>query len=215
VIKAILFDLDGVVINSEHLYEKVERLMFDQYGIVISEKEQKGLKGTTEEDFYNYIEERFHPNWDRKKLIKEGRELLTELFSRDVKCMPGFFSLIDRFHGRYRLGLVTSTRRQLLEQIFQVVPIEGLFQEIISANDISHGKPHPEPYLEMMKRLHVTPDEVIVIEDSIHGITSAKASGAICIALEGSFSREELHSADHVVESLNEINDILIQNLVK
>jgi len=214
-IKAILFDMDGVVIDSEHLYEKAENNLFASYGISISDEELKELKGTTEADFYNRLEKRHRPHWDRQKVINKGRKLLLELFARDLKFMPGFTSLMNRIQGRYLTGLVTSTQRHLFEKICRILPLGDMFQEIVCADDILNGKPHPEPYLIMMKRLQVFPKEVVAIEDSLHGIASAKASGALCIALEDSFSQDELQAADKVVKSLDEIHGNLIEALAR
>ena len=214
-IEVILFDMDGVIIDSEPLYLKAERLMLGKYGIVMSEEEKKSIKGITEKAFFTYIEERFNPGWDREKLMKEGREFLLFLFSRELKFVQGFLPLMDRFHGLFLMGLVTSTTRQLIEEIFRILPFKQMFKEIVCADDISNSKPHPEPYLTMMNRLHVEPDIVMVIEDSLHGVMSAKAAGARCIALEGSFTRDELHMADWVVKSLDEIDINLIQKIVK
>ncbi|MFQ6673579.1 MAG: HAD family hydrolase [Fidelibacterota bacterium] len=212
-IRAILFDLDGVVIDSEPLYEAVEKQLFEQYGISMPEGDQKIFKGTTEIRFYDLVEEMYHPDWDRQQVMREGRKLLLDLFARELRFVPGFLSLMDRLHGRYLTGLVTSTPRYLLEEVRDLLPVETYFPEMICADDISAGKPHPEPYLTMMKRLSVSPAETVVIEDSLHGITSATASGAVCVALATSFSREELQQADKVVGSLDEIDEGFVDAL--
>lgn len=212
-IKAILFDMDGVVIDSEPLYEKAGNVLFERYGISIPPEEQKDLKGVTELEFYRRIEARYRPGWDREQVIKEGQALVRKILRSELELMPGVTSLIDRLKKSYFIGLVTSTPKHLVDDICRIVPFKDMFQEIVSADDISNGKPHPEPYLTMMQRLRVDPEEVVVVEDSLHGITSAKASGALCIALASSFEREELKAADAVVESLDEIDDTLLRAL--
>ncbi len=205
--------MDGVVIDSEPLYEKVEKLLFKQYGISIPHKDQKDLKGTTEAEFYDRVEKRYKPNWNRAEVVTESRRLLVKLFVSDLEFMPGFTALADRLTGHYLLGLVTSTTKRFFRQISRVLPIKDIFDEIICADDILNGKPHPEPYLTMMERLQVIPEEVVVVEDSVHGIESARRSGAICVALASSFSRNELEEADTVINSLDEINDDFIRHL--
>lgn len=212
-IKAILFDMDGVVIDSEPLYEKVERKLLGQYGISIPPEDQKYFKGSTEMQFYDLVEKKYGPQWNRQEVVKKGRRLLKEVFSREVTFVPGFVSLMERIGNRYLAGLVTSTPRLLFEEVRKTLSLERFFKEVICADDISNGKPHPEPYQTMMKRLSVSPEETLVIEDSLHGIASAKASGATCVALASSFSRRELRQADAVIESLDEIDDNLLSDL--
>ena len=214
-IKAVLFDLDGVVIDSEPLYEQVEGQLLKQYGISIGHEHQEIFKGITETAFYDLLEKKYRPNWDRKQVVSQGRRLLLELFATELRFVPGFVSLIDRIEGRYLTGLVTSTPRQTFDEISRILPIKKYFEAIICADDILDGKPHPEPYLSMAKLLSVSPEETLVIEDSVHGIRSARDAGAVCVALATSFSRDQLREAHKVVESLDEIDDHLIRDLGK
>lgn len=212
-IKAVLFDLDGVVIDSEPLYEKVEMELLVPHGIVLSEQDQRELKGTTEPGFYDFIEAKYHPRWDRRQVVKRGRQLLLEVFSRELNFVPGFIDLMDRISGRYRTALVTSTPKWLVDAVAEMLPVEQFFSDMLCADDISNGKPHPEPYLTMMNRLGVQPEETVIIEDSLHGITSATRSGAFCVALTGSFSVDYLQKAHMVVESLGQIDTALIDEV--
>ncbi|MFQ6674784.1 MAG: HAD family hydrolase [Fidelibacterota bacterium] len=214
-IKAVLFDLDGVVIDSEPLYEKVEMDLLAPYGISLSDRDQRDLKGTTEQGFYALIESRYRPGWNRDEVIRKGRRLLLEVFSRELTFVPGFVALMDRITGRFRTAVVTSTPKWLVDAIRGMLPLDRFFSDILCADDISNGKPHPEPYLTMMARLRVRPQETVIIEDSLHGVTSAVRSGAFCIALAGSFSVDELQEAHRVVESRSQIDRHLIDGLAR
>ncbi|MFQ6615518.1 MAG: HAD family hydrolase [Fidelibacterota bacterium] len=212
-IQALLFDLDGVVIDSEPLYERVELDLLRPYDIFLSGKDQRELKGTTEPGFYDFVERKYQPDWDRLQVVKRGRQLLREVFSRELTFVPGFVELMERIGGYYRTALVTSTPRWLVDAIAKTLPLEKFFSDILCADDISNGKPHPEPYLTMMTRLGISPGETVILEDSLNGVTSAIQSGAFCIALVGSFPAEDLREAHRSVDSLDQIDRSLIESL--
>ncbi|MBN1945222.1 MAG: HAD family phosphatase [Bradymonadales bacterium] len=213
---AVLFDLDGVVIDSEPLYVQAEQRLFARYGIGVAKEDWQQFKGLSQEAFFDLIERRYRPDWNRAEVEEVGGELLREVFTRGLGYMPGFLPLARRLDGRYLLGLVTSSSREVFRFVSGLLPeLPAIFPHILCGDEVRQTKPHPEPYLTMMARLGVQPEWTVVVEDSINGLVSARASGAVCVALAGSAPLEDLAMAHLTVHSLDEITGELLDDLLE
>lgn len=208
-IKAIVFDFDGVVIDSEPLYEKAERKLFEEYNIHVPDEDWKHLKGISEEEFFEHVRKKYGASAPLQELRKRVRELLLNEFSHGLKYMDGFREFMSEICVKHKVGLVTSTSWSVIKWIFENTTIENHFEYIVTAEDVNMRKPHPEPYLEVFKKMGVAPDEVIVIEDSIHGVNSAVAAGATTIGFTSSLSEEDLSAAHYFADSFFDIKKIL------
>ncbi|HPC36017.1 MAG TPA: HAD family phosphatase [Candidatus Marinimicrobia bacterium] len=180
-IRAIIFDFDGVVVDTEPLYLAAQRRLFKQYGIKVPDEDWKYFRGTTEHDFYQLVMTRYQVKTDVQELIEDGRRLIKEEFSKGIDYFPGFRDFWQSINGRYRTGLVTSTSASFLEWIFRNTPVRNNFDLTITADDVRQAKPHPEPYLKAFAGLRVRPEESVIIEDSLNGIQAAITSGAVTI----------------------------------
>lgn len=212
-IKAVLFDMDGVVVDSEPLYQKAEERLFQEYGVTIPADDWKLFRGITEERFYQLLRERYGITEPAETLREKGRRHVMAAFSADLEYKEGFLELYRRLKGRYRLGLVTSTPGDMLNWMDKQLDLKRHFQEVIHGGMTANSKPHPEPYLEMMRRLEVAPEESVVVEDSINGLTAALAAGAWTVALTGSVPAEDMPPAHAVVHSLGEISPAFLEGL--
>lgn len=201
--------MDGVVIDSEKLYSLSEKNLLLQYNVVFDESDWNYIKGCTESQFYDLVYRKFKPDIKRELLISQGRTMLKKNFTEKLEYMQGFQSLHSELKQKYSLGLVTSTSPDLVDHINKVLLIKEKFQVIITANDTKKHKPDPEPYIKAIEKLELKPRQCIVIEDSIQGILSGKASGCKVIALEGSFRKKYLSDADYIISSLSDIQNIL------
>lgn len=214
-IRAVIFDLDGVVVDSEPLYQQAEERLFKEYGVAIPQDDWKLFRGCSEERFYQLARERYGLTAPLETLRDQGRRYVLAVFDADLDYKAGFLELHRRLAGRYRLGLVTSTPGDIFDWMENRLGLRRYFQEVLYGGMTANSKPHPEPYLEMMRRLDVTPAETVVVEDSIHGLTSALASGAGTIALTGSVPVEDMPRAHAVVNSLGEITAALLEGLIQ
>ena len=129
--------------------------------------------------------------------------------------MPGFHSLHKLVTQHYSIGLVTASPRHNLNWLQTLINLDELFEHIISGDEAEKNKPHPEPYLIMMEKLGVKPENVVIIEDSLHGIQAALASGARVIAKTGSVHESELSIAHRIVAHLDEITYNMIEDLLQ
>ena len=208
-IQAILFDMDGVVIDSEKLYSQSEKGLLSQYGVSFDDSDWLKIKGCTEKQFYDLVYSKFNIDIPRNDLIKQGREFLKKIFSDNLKYMDGFNDIFSILRKKYKLGLVTSTGIELVKHIDEILSIYEKFDIVITSADTDLHKPNPDPYLTAMKHLNVEPKQCIVIEDSIQGIKAGKAAGSSVIALEGSLEKEFLVEADCIISSFYDLAKVI------
>jgi HAD superfamily hydrolase (TIGR01509 family) len=208
-IRAIVFDFDGVVVDSEPLYEKAENKLFAKYQISPGKEIWKRIKGLSEKSFLILLRDEYGIEVSIEELQVYSRQYLHEVFARNLKYVPGFLDFFEKIKPLFKNGLVTSTSRDLLEWIFRHTAIRNDFQEIVTVDDTANGKPHPEPYLLMARRLGVQPEEMLVIEDSINGIESARAAGAFAVGFTTTLTKEDLYLADLHVKDYAGLFEIL------
>lgn len=208
-IKAVIFDMDGVVINSEPLHQKSENIVYQRHGINLDPSDWDTFRGRTAKDMFKYIQEKYNVTFSMDVFNKEIIDEYQKLAKENLKVFEGFFELIEFLKPKYRLALATSAREKNQEFAFNECGLENIFEVVINSSHITKGKPHPEPYLITIKKLGLKPEECMVIEDAVNGVESAKAAGALTVAITSSFPKEKLTQADYIVDSLLEIKDIL------
>ena len=198
--------MDGVVVDSEPLYAQAEIKLFAEYGVSIPDEDWKLFRGCTEDGFYDIALDRYGIKEDRTVLMERGRQYVQAEFAASLNYMPGFSSLIGRIHqAGLKRGLVTSSPERMYRYVDGLLSVGLHFDDVIWGGMTENSKPHPEPYLSMMKKLDVIPDECLIIEDSLHGLNAAVASGAKVIALTGSVEIEDIPVVNQIVENLEDV----------
>ena len=205
--KAICFDMDGVLIDSEWLMAATEQAICRRHGIPVPESEWRSFKGKTNREIFGYIVERYGAgrDLDVTQLSQEKRELYLERVIGEVKPIPGALEFLERARARYKvLGLTTSNSRLVTDHVAHCFKFDSHFDVIITADDVPLGKskPDPAPYLLTAARLGVVPAECYVIEDSDNGVLSAVGAGCEVVAITTSFDESTLRKAGaHIVAS--------------
>jgi HAD superfamily hydrolase (TIGR01509 family) len=212
---AIIFDMDGVILDTEPLYTRAEIRLFHEYGVNIPEEDWSLFRGCSEEDFFNLSMQRYKINENRDVFMNKGREYVREEFTNNLAFMPGFHALIRRVKKKHKTGLVTASPRFNIDWLCKQIHLDTIFENIISGSESKYNKPHPAPYLDMIKLLNITSENTIIIEDSINGLRAALNAGAHVIAKTGSVSLENLSMAHRIVMHLDEITDELINDLLQ
>ncbi|MGC9363863.1 MAG: HAD family hydrolase [Fidelibacterota bacterium] len=212
VINAVVFDFDGVVVNSEPLYEKAELELFSYYGIDVDLEDIRDTKGLPEDSYLKLISERYHITIPQTELRKRGRKLLRRAFAEALDYMPGFLDFFHRIAEKVSTGLATSSGRAMLNWIFEHTIIENHFTRIVTADDVVRSKPFPDPYLKICRMLATDPGSTLVIEDSATGLQAAKAAGTIAVGFAGSARPAELTAADYIVQNYSEIERLVEDN---
>ena len=194
--KAIIFDMDGVIIDSEPLHEKAQRIVFSQYQLTVPSTVFSAFKGKTEADVFGHVVEAYADNHvDASELIALKHAVYSDLMG-ELQLIDGARPLIERLVKRgIPLGLTTSATRRDQQRTFALFDLGTYFNVVMTAEDVANPKPDPEPYLKTAKHLGVPPASCLVIEDSTHGVTAAQRAGCTVIGLSTSFSPERLLQA--------------------
>ena len=213
-IKAVIFDMDGVIVDSEPINYEVIRITFEKAGVKISKKEfieEWVVKGTGSREAIK----RHDIKMSLEDLQKIKKKIYLDVLKRKVKLKPDAKRTIINLHKKYKLALASQGHRYNVDMIVKKFKLSKFFQAIIGKQDVSKGKPNPEIFLKASKELKVKPEECLVIEDTEKGIIAAKRAGMICIAVPDSWTKRynDFSKADSVVNLLGEINIDVIKNL--
>ena len=208
-LKAILFDLDGTVIDSEHLYQKAETKLFKEYGVEIPDNDWKIFRGCSEQNFYTISMDRYNIKEQRKIFIEKGRGYIKKEFESSLHFKKTFKEFYNYIKGKYKIGLVTASPIHSFNYVDKILGIRKYFNNIITNDDCKNSKPHPEPYIIMMNNLQVKPKETLIIEDSINGILSAKSSGAHVVSITGSVDIKDMPKVYAIIDDFNELKAIV------
>lgn len=186
-VSVIVFDMDGVVVDSESLHEQAQYTIFKQFGLDVPRSALTRFKGKTEEDvFYTIIREFASEPLDVSHLIHLKHETFRSLHDQ-LRPVKGALFFIKKAAETYRLALTTSATKQDQERAFEKFGLGPYFDIVVTKEDITRPKPDPEPYLVTIERLDVEPSSCLVVEDSVNGICSALAAGCRVAAITTSF----------------------------
>jgi len=209
--KAILFDMDGVIVDSMPYHYDSWLQIFQSLGIYVDKTEiyqregERGLVTLSEILGANGKDLSFA---DRERLLREKEILFKKMAS--PRLFPGIEVLIgDLKREGYALGLVTGTSREEIDSVLPARLIET-FDVIVTGDSVERGKPSPEPYLKALAGLRIKPFDAVVIENAPYGIRSAKSAGIYCIAITTSLPKAYLKEADLVCDSLEEVKSLIL-----
>lgn len=208
-IKAVIFDMDGVVADTATVDFIADYNVLKSIGAVKSEKDYVRSAGVPARHTYNRILSEKNISADVNEMLKmREKELEKALSSKVLKPSSGFTELLKKLKEKdYKVALASSSSRKKIDNVLAALKLKNTFSLIVSANDVEMNKPAPDIYMEAAKRLNLSPDECIAVEDSETGVHSAKSAGLRCIALRTSQTAEhDLSAADIIVESLKGIN---------
>lgn len=207
--KAIIFDMDGVLIDSEPVWKIAMQAVFDEVGCPLTKKDFQKTVGLRLDEVIDYWYhqvgwENCPPAQVESNIVKK----MVELISADGKPLPGVVETIQYLKTNgYKIGLATSSYRVLIDTVLNVLNISSFFDFTHSAEDELYGKPHPAVYLTVADRLKVKPNECLVIEDSLNGVISAKAAKmkVVCIPEKTHNPEPKLILADYQFETMSEL----------
>ncbi len=207
-IKAVLFDMDGVLVNTETFYiQALIETLFEETGVKLKEEEVERYAGLIYVEKLKRIFREKDIKGDPYKIAEKSRKRFLQIIKGKIRLLPGAKDLIDQLSSSgIRLGLVSSSKRMVVDIVLKQAKLQGIFDVIVTQDDVKNLKPHPEPYLLASKILGIRPEECVAVEDSVHGILSAKSAGMKCIAIANPYIPISKYSkADLVVKGLEEI----------
>jgi HAD superfamily hydrolase (TIGR01509 family) len=203
--RAVIFDMDGLLLDTEVLWHRAEIELFRRHGAEFSWDDKLTVIGTSFAFTARYFAERLgRPLEEGEALVREMVDLMHDELRGDVAGRPGAVELVARLRGRTRLGLASNSPRTLVDTALSTASLVGAFDAIVTSDDVEQAKPEPDLYLLACERLGVTPGEALALEDSASGVAAAKAAGLTCIAVP-QFAETDVSAADRVIDSLEEL----------
>ncbi len=216
---AVIFDMDGVIIDSEPLHYQVDDLIFRELNISISYEERRSFVGIDNRRMWTGIKKNYNLKESVNELIKLSDSMRNSFFRDldDLRPVKGTVELITELNSRkIKTALASSSSGELIEIILNELGIFNDFDIIVSGNSVKKGKPGPEIFLLTLEKLQEESKKSVVIEDSENGVNAAKSAGIFCIAYRNPHSREQdLGNADVIIDDFSEMNYQFINNLLE
>ncbi len=215
-ITAVIFDMDGVIVNSEPVYQLIEKMMFRNLGIEIDPETYRTFVGLKTLEMWESIVSRFQLAHHPADLDREEEKRYLESVRKVNGMLPvnGSLELIKLLKDQgYLLALASSNSRKAIQAVLRKFRINGYFSFAMSGEQVERSKPDPDIFIKTAERIRRDPKECLVIEDSSNGVKAARRAGMKCIAYKNTETGpQDLSEADLIVRDLNEISLEIIQN---
>lgn len=215
-LKAVIFDMDGVIVNTEPIYYTVIKELLNEMGHGIDYKEYEKLIGTTNEYTWDSLKKDFSITRNTQELIDEMMLLKEVIIKRDgYKTIDGIKELILNLKSNnIKLAVASSSPISDILDVTMSTETYKYFDKLITGESVSKSKPFPDVFLKAAKELNVEPEECIVIEDSKSGVSAAKSANMKCIGFKNIDSgNQDLSRADSLVESIKDLNYEFLKNV--
>jgi HAD superfamily hydrolase (TIGR01509 family) len=216
VIEAVVFDLAGVLFDTEELWDEARRQLADERGARWPDDAQRAMMGMSSPEWSRYMHEVIGLTEPPEQISAEVVRRLEALYRERLPLVPGALEAVRRIGANWPLGIASSSNRPLIELFLELTGTHDLFRATVSSEEAERGKPAPDVYLEAAGRLGVDPASCAAIEDSENGIRSASAAGLRVAAIPNRVfppSEEALSLAGAVLDSLDELTPEEIESL--
>lgn len=212
-IEAVVFDLDGLLIQSEEVWDAVRERYVRERGGRYDEDVQRAMMGMSSPEWSRYLHDDAGVPDDPETINRQVVELMLEAYRRELPLLPGAVAAVRRAAAAFPLALASFSNREIFEAALELAGLADCFRATVSSEEVERGKPAPDVYLEAARRLDVAPERCAAVEDSHAGIRSAKAAGMRVVAIPNASyppDEEALALADVVVRSLDDLTvDVL------
>ncbi len=207
--KGVIFDSDGVLVDSMSYHAKAWVKVFEDEGIDVSEKEVYEIEGSNHKGVIDIFFGKAGKEADDsiyEELLQKKRKLFMEM--NEAEAFDDMRECLKLLHGRYMLAVASGADRKIVDSLMEKF-YPGIFDVVISGEDVSNGKPDPEPYLKAVDKLGLKKEECLVVENAPLGIKAAKNAGLYCVAVATYLEPEKMSEADRVFEDHNGLTDYL------
>jgi HAD superfamily hydrolase (TIGR01509 family) len=217
VIIAVVFDLDGVIVDSEHLWDEARRELVRERGGVWVDEATRAMMGMSSVEWSRYMHEELGVvDLPPEAISSAVVERLERMYREELPLIPGAVEAVRSLAERWRLGLASSANRQIIDLALELADLDGYFEATVSSEEVPRGKPAPDVYFEAAARLGVPPDRCAAVEDSTNGIRSAASAGMKVLAIPNRQfppAADALQLATVVLSSLEELRPASLQLL--
>jgi HAD superfamily hydrolase (TIGR01509 family) len=208
VIDAVVFDLDGVLLDSEEIWDRAREELAKERGGRWHDRAQRDMMGMSSKEWSRYMHDVIGLEEPPEEISREVVRRLTEFYREELPAIPGAHEAVERLAARWPLGLASSSNRELIDLALELLGVKHLFKATVSSEEVERGKPAPDVYLEAARRLGVEPTRAAAIEDSHNGILAARAAGMHVVAIPNRHfppGEDALAAADVVLASPAEL----------
>lgn len=216
-IQTVIFDMDGVIVDTEPVHKYAYDQHFKELGIEVSEDLYATFTGNSTRNVFQKLKEHFNLSHDVEELILRKRHLFNEAFDTkpDLELIPGVFALIEDLHRHgIQLILASSASKSTINRVFSRFKLHCYFTHQVSGEDFPKSKPHPAIFLHAASLSSAPKENCVVIEDSTNGIIASKAADIFCIGYDSENSKhQDLSLADIVVHDFKALNSERIKHI--
>ncbi len=208
--KAILWDNDGVLVLTEHLYFEATRRVLRSVGMDLTEAQYIELFLVQGRGAWHLAKDQGVPAQTIERLREERNALYGEWLAKGPQLVDGIVSTLEALHGKYVMGVVTSSRRDHFEVIHRSTGLLKYFDFVLTSDDYARTKPEPDPYVAAVERSGIARESCLAVEDSARGLTAAVRAGVRCVVVPTRLtSRSTFAGADRVLSSVTELPRVL------
>lgn len=216
-IQTVIFDMDGVIVDTEPVHRYAYYKQFQELNIEVTEAMYTSFTGFSTRNTFQTLKEQFQLEHEVEDLIQRKRSIFNDAFDtkEDLELLEGVRTLIEDLHQNgIQLILASSASKVTIDRVFTRFGLHDFFTHIVSGEDFPKSKPHPAIF-EHAASLSIAPKEnCIVIEDSTNGVKAAKAAGIYCVGYESAHSKDQnLNEADKVITHFKELNATIVKIL--
>jgi HAD superfamily hydrolase (TIGR01509 family) len=208
VIEAFVFDLDGVLLDSEQVWDEARERLASERGGRWHPGAQRDMMGMCSTVWSRYMHDVIALPEPPEEINREVVERLVAIYRVHLPAIPGAREAVERMAARWPLGVASSSNRELIELVLELLGVAHLFAALVSSEEVARGKPAPDVYLEAARRLGVEPAQAAAVEDSHNGILAAKAAGMCVLAIPNAHfppGPDALEQAEAVLGSLADL----------
>ncbi len=215
-IQAVILDMDGLLLDSEPAWYEANIQLLKKRGHEYTKELSKQIIGTGHKEAVQLFKDKFNLPEDLETLAAERKSLMYETLFQDIQLFPGAKQLIYLLaKNKYKLAIATGGHtKEKVKEILNIFSLDTFFPVIVSSDEVAHGKPAPDIFLEAAKRLGIAPTYCLVLEDASIGVIAGNAAGMKVVAVPNIYTQQQNFSkADRIVTSLTEITLPLIKSL--
>lgn len=213
-IEAVVFDLDGVIVDSEQVWDDVREQLVRERGGLWHDGAQAAMMGMSSPEWSRYMHDELGLTESPEEINAEVVRRMLARYREDLPLIDGAADAVRRLAAEFPLGVASSSNRPLIETVLERAGISELFAAVVSSEEVERGKPAPDVYVEAARRLDVDPARCVAVEDSSNGIRAAHAAGMRVLVLPNAHyppAPDPLALADAVVRSAHELTPELVR----